>query len=208
MPSINFKGKNVIWNHHLSVPYQILEKDKKLSLKGENEDENLIIEGDNLIGLKSLLPQYQGRIKCIYIDPPYNIGNENWIYSDNVNSPLIKDWIGKTVGADDLTRHDKWLCMMTPRLKLLRELLCEDGVIFISIDDNELYNLKQLMNEIFGESNFIGNITVKSTPGGRQSGSSISLMGDYILIYGNSENTILSGLPLSEKQIKQYKRQE
>ncbi len=107
MSSINFKGKNAVWNHHLSVPYQTLEKDKNLSVKGKNEDENLIIEADNLIALKSLLPKYQGRIKCIYIDPPYNIGNENWIYNDNVNSPLIKHWIKKAVDADDIDRQDK-----------------------------------------------------------------------------------------------------
>src|SRR3989344_7327041 len=123
MAEINFKGKNSIWSHHLSVPYQILEKDKKLSVKEKNQDENLIIEADNLIALKSLLPKYQGKIKCIYIDPPYNTGNENWIYNDKVNSAMIKDWIGKTVGQDDLTRHDKWLCMMTPRLNLLHDLL-------------------------------------------------------------------------------------
>lgn len=128
MPTLNFKGKNSIWNHHLSVPYQTLEKDKKNSLKGKNEDENLIIEGDNLVALKSLLPKYQCKIKCIYIDPPYNTGNESWVYNDKTNSPLIKEWLGKTVDKDDLTRHDKWLCMMTPRLKLLRELLSEDVI--------------------------------------------------------------------------------
>ncbi len=149
MALLNFKGKSAVWNHHLSVPYQTLEKDTKLSLKGKNADENLIIEADNLTALKSLLPKYQGKIRCIYIDPPYNTGNEGWVYNDSVNSPLIKDWIGQTVGADDLTRHDKWLCMMAPRLKLLRELLDDDGVIFISIDDNEIHNLIQLMKEIF-----------------------------------------------------------
>ena len=153
MPSLEFKGKSSVWNHHLSVPYHTLDKDKKASLKGESEDENLIIEGDNLLALKALLPKYQGKIKCIYIDPPYNTGNENWIYNDNVNNPLIKDWIGETVGIDDLTRHDKWLCMMTPRLKLLYELLDDKGIIFISIDDNEVHHLKELMEEVFGENN-------------------------------------------------------
>ena len=208
MSSINFKGKNAVWNHHLSVPYQILEKDNTLSLKGKNENENLIIEADNLIALKSLLPKYQGRIRCIYIDPPYNIGNGGWIYNDKANSPLIKDWIGKVVDKEDLTRHDKWLCMMTPRLKLLYELLCNDGVIFISIDDNELHHLKQLMDEIFTEENFIGNIVVKSTPGGRQSSKNIALMGDYILAYGKSGDTCLLGLPLTQKQLDQYKRSD
>jgi len=121
---------------------------------------NKIIHGDNLEALKSLLPEYEGKIKCIYIDPPYNTGNENWVYNDNVNHPKIKKWLGEVVGkeGEDLSRHDKWLCMMYPRLKLLHKLLREDGVIFIGIDDNEQANLKLIMDEIFGSSNFITNI--------------------------------------------------
>ena len=153
MASLNFKGKSAVWNHHLSVPYHTLDQDAKKSLKGKDSDENLIIHGDNLLALKSLLPKYQGRIKCIYIDPPYNTGNEGWKYNDKVNSPLIKDWLGKAVGKDDLTKHDKWHCMMTPRLKLLRELLSENGVLFMSIDDNEFACLKLLIDEIFGPDN-------------------------------------------------------
>ncbi len=154
MATLHFKGKSAVWNHHLSVPYQTLDPVTKMSHKGTNADENLIVEGDNLVALKSLLPKYQGRVKCIYIDPPYNTGNEGWVYNDNVNNPLIKDWIGETVGkqGEDLTRHDKWLCLMTPRLKLLRELLADDGVIFVSIDDNEQHNLRILMDEVFGEN--------------------------------------------------------
>src|SRR3990167_2910573 len=160
MATLHFKGKSAVWNHHLSVPYHTLEKDAKKSLKGKDDAENLIIEGDNLLALKALLPQYQGKVKCIYIDPPYNTGNENWVYSDNVSSPTIKEWVGQVVGkeGEDLTRHDKWLCMMTPRLKLLRELLAEDGAIFVSIDDNEQHHLRALMDEVFGEPNFITNI--------------------------------------------------
>jgi adenine-specific DNA-methyltransferase len=187
MPSINFKGKNAVWNHHLSVPYQTLEKDNNLSVKGKNEDENLIIEGDNLIALKSLLPKYQGRIKCIYIDPPYNIGNENWVYNDNVNSPLIKDWIKKAVGVDDLARHDKWLCMMAPRLKLLLELLSNDGVIFVSIDDNEVFRLKQLMDEIFKEENFIANFVWKKKSGGAADVGNVATDHEYILLYSKTD---------------------
>lgn len=166
MASLNFKGKSAVWNHHLSVPYHTLENDAKLSLKGENADENLIIEGDNLLALKSLLPKYQGKVKCIYIDPPYNTGNENWVYSDNVNSPTIQEWVGETVGKDDLTRHDKWLSMMTPRLKLLRDLLAHDGVILVSIDENESHRLRQLLDEIFGAENFIGEFIWKNKHGG------------------------------------------
>ncbi|MCX6907082.1 MAG: site-specific DNA-methyltransferase [Verrucomicrobia bacterium] len=122
---------------------------------GDPGSGNLIVEGDNLVALKALLPYYAGQVKCIYIDPPYNTGNEGWAYNDNVNSPLIRDWLGKTVGkeAEDLSRHDKWLCMMYPRLVLLRQFLRDDGAIFISIDDNENANLIGICDEIFGAQN-------------------------------------------------------
>jgi adenine-specific DNA-methyltransferase len=158
MPVLNFKGKSFIQNHHLSVKYHQLipQKDKSLTDKISLHD-NLIIHGDNLKALKALLPVYAGKIKCIYIDPPYNTGNERWKYNDNVNSPMIKEWLGKEVAIDDLTRHDKWLCMMMPRLKLLRELLSEHGAIVINIENNEYAHLKLLLDEIYGEHNFIGN---------------------------------------------------
>ena len=160
MPTLDFKGKQFIYAHHLTVPCRKPEIDPDKSLTGENPpslDDNLIIHGDNLHALKALLPRYAGKIKCIYIDPPYNTGNENWVYNDNVNSPMMQAWLEKNspIDIEDLERHDKWLCMMWPRLHLLRELLADDGVIFISIDDNEMYHLHLLMNEIFGEVNFI-----------------------------------------------------
>ena len=158
MPTLQFKGKNIIWNHHLSIPFHSLEEMPKLNFQADKGDGNLIIEGDNLLALKALLPQYTGKVKCIYIDPPYNTGNEGWVYNDRANSPLIKEWLGKEVGKDDLTRHDKWLCMMVPRIKLLRELLSDDGAIFVSIDDFEVYNLRSLINEVFGEVNFVAEI--------------------------------------------------
>ncbi len=187
MPSINFKGKNAVWNHHLSVPYQTLEKDKKLSVDGKDENENLIIEGDNLIALKSLLPKYQGRIKCIYIDPPYNTGNENWVYNDKINSPLMKEWLNKTVGVDDLTRHDKWLCMMTPRLKILQDLLSDDGAIFISINNNEIHSLLNLMNEIFLADNFVGILIWRKKEGGGQSDSYFVTEHEYVVVYRKTD---------------------
>jgi len=159
MPSLQFKGKTFVQNHHLAVKYHQLLPKKELSLTGNvSLHDNLIIHGDNLKALKALLPTYSGKVKCIYIDPPYNTGNEGWAYNDNVKSPMLQEWLGKVVDKEDLTRHDKWLCMMMPRLKLLRELLSEDGVIFISIDDNEQHNLRCLLDEIFGEQNFIQNI--------------------------------------------------
>lgn len=182
MPTLNWIGKDKVISHHQDVPYKVLEhKYGFTSKKGEQTEPtqsgNKIIYGDNLEALKSLLPEYEGKVKCIYIDPPYNTGNEGWTYNDNVNHPKIKKWLDETlkakeqdkvaaIGADDLTRHDKWLCMMYPRLKLLHKLLQENGVIFISIDDHELAHLRLLMDEIFGRNNFIEYFcwTKTSTP--------------------------------------------
>lgn len=162
MPTLNWIGKEKVINHDLEVPYHVL--DKKYTFNA-NDSENMIIHGDNLLALKSLLPKYEGRINCIYIDPPYNTGEEGWIYNDNVNDPHIKEWLGKVVGNDseDMSRHDKWLCMMYPRLKLLYKLLSNDGIIFISIDDNEYSNLKLIMDEIFGRSGFCATYFWKRT---------------------------------------------
>lgn len=159
MPTLEWIGKSAVVNHHLRVPCHDLLCDDELSC-GDPESGNLLVQGDNLLALKALLPSYAGKVKCIYIDPPYNTGSEGWIYNDNVNSPEIRQWLGKVVGkeAEDLSRHDKWLCMMYPRLVLLREFLSEDGVIFISIDDNEVHNLLAVMGEIFGVQNFVANV--------------------------------------------------
>ena len=158
MPTLNWIGKDKVANHHLDVPFRVLEH---LYTFGEPDSGNMIIHGDNLDALKSLMPRYEGRVKCIYIDPPYNTGNEGWVYNDNVNDPKIKKWLGKVVGSEgeDLSRHDKWLCMMYPRLRLLQKLLAEDGAIFISIDDNEQANLRLICDEIFGTNNFLANIS-------------------------------------------------
>ena len=213
MPTLDFKGKQFIYGHHLTVPFRTLQidADKSLNLNYPPRllDDNLIIHGDNLHALKALLPKYAGRIKCIYIDPPYNTGNENWVYNDNVNSPLMQTWLEKHIPIDveDLERHDKWLCMMWPRLHLLRELLSDDGVIFISIDDNEQHRLRMLMDEIFGEENFVSVITVRSTPGGRDYGG-IARTHDYVIVYrktlGAELNLIAaeaeSSLPLTDEE--------
>lgn len=166
MPTLNWIGKEKVINHHRDVPFRVLEQQygftaEQGKIEAETKSGNMIIQGDNLEALKSLLPKYEGKIKCIYIDPPYNTGNENWVYNDNVNHPKIKKWLGEIVGkeGDDLSRHDKWLCMMYPRIQLLHKLLSKDGIIFISIDDNEYQNLKFTCDEIFGRSNFITNFT-------------------------------------------------
>jgi len=162
MPTLHWIGKDKVINHHMDVPYKVLEHsygfDNGTQAETEIKSGNKIIHGDNLEALKSLLPEYEGRINCIYIDPPYNTGNETWVYNDSVNDPRFKKWMKEVVGkeGDDLSRHDKWCCMMYPRLKLLHKLLSDEGgIIFVSIDDNELANLKVLMDEIFGLSSFI-----------------------------------------------------
>jgi len=193
MATIQFKGKEIVRNHHLTVPYHELVPDEKKSFtKKVSLNDNLIIHGDNLLALKALLPTYAGKVKCIYIDPPYNTGNEKWAYNDNVNSPMMKDWLGKVVDKDDLTRHDKWLCMMMPRLKLLRELLRDDGVIFISIDEgnesqrgNECHRLKMLMDEVF-QGNFVGQFVWRKKEGGGQTDQFFVTEHEVVLVYAKS----------------------
>lgn len=191
MPTLNFKGKTFVQNHHLAVKYHQLVPKAELSLTDKvSLHDNLIVQGDNLKALKALLPTYAGKVKCIYIDVPYNTGNENWVYNDNVNSPMIQEWLGKAVDIEDLTRHDKWLCMMMPRLKLLRELLSEDGVIFISCDDNELANLRVLLNEIFGETNFYSQVIVRANSRG-QTYNQIAKTHEYLIVYTKNPETEL-----------------
>lgn len=210
MPTLQFKGKTFVQNHHLAVKYHQLVPKKSLSLTDKvSLHDNLIIHGDNLKALKALLPTYAGKVKCIYIDPPYNTGNENWVYNDNVNSPMIKEWLGNVVDKEDLTRHDKWLCMMMPRLKLLRELLREDGAIFISCDDNENYHLRCLLDEIFSTDNFVANITIKANPRGRQSDNNIATLHDTLFIYAKNNRIFeLGGLPLTQDDIDDFDKQD
>ena len=192
MPTLEWIGKSKVINHHQEVPFRVLERKYSFDENGEhsedNGSDNMIIRGDNLEALKALLPRYEGRVKCIYIDPPYNTGNEGWVYNDNVNDPKIKKWLGEVVGkeGEDLTRHDKWLCMMYPRLKLLQKLLADDGVIFISIDDNELYNLKAICDEIFGSNNFVANVIWQKTYSPRNDALGIPYETDNILVYSKT----------------------
>ena len=181
MPTLNWIGKEKVVNHADAVPFHVLEQ--KYNFGGASE--NKIIHGDNLLALKSLLPEYERRVKCIYIDPPYNTGNEGWIYNDKVNAPQIKKWLGEVVGreGEDLSRHDKWLCMMYPRLKLLKKLLADDGAIFISIDDNEQANLKLICDEVFGSQNFVGIISNTNNPKGRSDDKFIATAHEYIFVY-------------------------
>lgn len=183
MATLSFKGKTFVQNHHLAVKYHQLipKKNKSLTSKVSLND-NLIIHGDNLKALKALLPTYAGKISCIYIDPPYNTGNEKWIYNDNVNSPMMQDWLGKVVDKEDLTRHDKWLCMMMPRLRLLWELLSDDGVIFVSIDENEQAHLHMLMDDVF-RSNYIATFVWAGRGGKGGTTQQVEMNHEYIECY-------------------------
>ena len=175
--------------------------------KGTNVSlhDNLILHGDNLLALKALLPTHAGRISCVYIDPPYNTGNEGWCYNDNVANPMIKEWLGKAVDREDLTRHDKWLCMMYPRLTLLHELLAEDGVIFVSIDDHEVHRLRMLMDEIFGEENFVSEIIAQTNPRGRSLSQMLAKTHEYIIAYAKNLNNVqINEIPKSERTVSEY----
>ena len=211
MPTLEWIGKDKVVNHHLEVPYRVLERqysfDENSRHDEDNGSENKIIHGDNLEALKSLLPQYEGRVKCIYIDPPYNTGNEGWVYNDNVNDPHIKAWLNKTVGkeGEDLSRHDKWLCMMYPRLKLLQKLLAEDGVIFISIDDTEYANLKLICDEIFGSNCFVSNISWQRTYSTRNDSKGIVNEVEHIVVYSKQSDWNPNKLPRTAEMDSKYK---
>ena len=213
MPTLEWIGKEKVINHHQEVPFRVLERrysfDENGQTEADNGSENMVIRGDNLEALKALLLRYEGRVKCIYIDPPYNTGNENWVYNDNVNDPKIKKWLGEVVGkeGEDLTRHDKWLCMMYPRLKLLQKLLAEDGCLIISIGHHELNNLVTLLREIFGSKQIV-TITVQ-TSGGKPSGG-FNYVHEYLIFVvpmdfhanaldfcGGNNRTPFEGLTLS-----------
>ena len=207
MPTLDWIGKKAVLNHHREVPFRLLKTDTALSV-GDPDCGNLLVQGDNLVALKALLPYYAGQVKCIYIDPPYNTGNENWSYNDAVNSPEMRDWLGKVVGreTEDLSRHDKWLCMMYPRLCLLHQFLREDGAIFVSIDDNEVAHLRIIMEEIFGARNFITNIVWEKNYAPKASARHFSEMHDHILVFArNAKVWTPNLLPRTEKQNKAYK---
>ncbi|MDD4191201.1 MAG: site-specific DNA-methyltransferase [Mangrovibacterium sp.] len=207
MPTLHWIGKEKVINHHLEVPYKILEHrygcDNGKQSKNETESGNKIIHGDNLEALKALLPEYEGRVKCIYIDPPYNTGSEGWVYNDNVNDPKIKRWLGEVVGkeSEDLTRHDKWLCMMYPRLKLLHKLLDKDGLIFMSLDDNELENGMILLNEIFGRKNKLSCAPWLAEPSGGKEKTKLRNGHEYILVYHKGDASSITQEERSEGKL-------
>lgn len=207
MPTLDWIGKRAVLNHHREVPFRLLKQNAGLS-SGDSETANLLVQGDNLVALKALLPYYAQQVKMIYIDPPYNTGAENWVYNDAVNSPEIRDWLGKVVGSDlvDLSRHDKWLCMMYPRLELLKHFLRDDGLIFVSIDDNEVVRLTMLMDEVFGANNHIETLIWKKSYGGGSKSKHFVNQHEYILCYARFADQVGAlSLPPDEKVLRYYK---
>jgi len=224
MPELHFKGKEYVFNHHLTVPFRPLVAYPGKSIlaspagrgagaggedrsEGKGGNENLIIHGDNLHALKALLPRYAGKVDCVFIDPPYNTGNENWNYNDNVNSPIIKEWLdGNPVNKEDMLRHDKWCCMMYPRLKLLHELLSERGSFWMTLDDNEIHRARLVMDEIYGEENFIENFIWQKKYSPQNDAEFFSSMHDHIVVYSKNSSIWERNLePRSDEQYKAYK---
>ena len=208
MPTLNWIGKEAVVRHHKEVPFRLLEPVPALSC-GDAASGNLIVQGDNLHALKALLPRYAGQVKCIYIDPPYNTGNEGWAYNDNVNSAEIRKWLGEVVGkeGETLDRHDRWLCMMYPRLVLLRQFLRDDGSIWISMDESEIAHLRCLMDEVFGRQRFIAcNAWQKRYS--RENRGAIGDVHEYVLVYAMNPDLFQATrnrVPIDEKQAAVYK---
>ncbi len=168
------------------VPYRLIEEAPALSA-GEAETDNMLIQGDNLEALKALLPFHAGRVKCIYIDPPYNTRSAFEHYDDNLE-------------------HARWLAMMWPRLELLRDLLAEDGSIWVSIDDNEAHYLKVIMDDVFGRKNFIDTVIWRKNYSPKSSARHFSSDHDYILVFAKNADIFVPNLmPRTEKQDKAYR---
>lgn len=189
MPEILFKGKEFVFNHYLTVPFRPLVPDVEKSVGPADLTGSLLIHGDNLEALKALLPVYAGKVDCIFIDPPYNTGNEGWAYNDAVNSPMMREWLHKTVDREDLLRHDKWLCMMWPRLRLLHELLSERGSLWMTLDDNEVHHARAALDEIFGEHNAVATCIWHKVYSPKNTAQYFSNDHDYVLVYAKDKAT-------------------
>lgn len=209
MPELLFKGKEFVYNHHLSVPFRPLVPDASKSIveKGQAAklDGNLVVHGDNLHALKALLPMYAGKVDCIFIDPPYNTGNEGWCYSDGVNAPYIKEWLDSNpVNKDDMLRHDKWLTMMYPRLRLLHELLAVTGSIWITLDDNESHRARLVLDEIFGEENCLGVMQWEKVYSSRMDADGFSKDLDAVLVYAKDKAELFMAAQFMQQNEKQF----
>ena len=207
MTELNFKGKEFVYNHHLSVPFRPLVTHPEKGIGEPLLDGNLIIHGDNLHALKALLPLFAGKVDCIFIDPPYNTGNEGWCYNDNVNAPMIRDWLeANPVGSEDGLRHDKWCAMMWPRLRMLHDLLVDDGSFWMTIDDNEVQRARSMLDEVFGEKAFVASIMWQARYS-VSSDAAISNSHNYILVYSKQPEIwakLRNQLPKDETQQSRY----
>lgn len=184
MPTLDWLNRAEALTVADKVPYRVLDP---VSEHGDGNAENLLIQGDNLDALKALLPFYRGRVKCIFIDPPYNTKSAFEHYDDNLE-------------------HSQWLSMMYPRLVLLRELLSEDGSIWVTIDDNEGHYLKVLMDEVFGRRNFVANVVWQKKYSPQNDAEFFSAMHDHIFVFAKNSGVWSRKLvPRSEKQDKAYK---
>jgi adenine-specific DNA-methyltransferase len=204
MPTIQFEGKPFVQDHHLTVERRALLPDQARSLTDRVDvHDNLIIHGDSLKTIKALLPTYEGRVKCIHMDSPDNAG---WRYNDDVDCPMIQGWRGGIVRSDDPLRHDKWLCMMTPRLKLCRELLDERGLILVSVGENELANLLYLCDEIYGEDNRLEVFVVQeSSPLRSRVGVALAGRHKYLVSYTKDRSRFEPGrLDLTEERLQDF----
>ena len=205
MSQLNFKGKEFVYNHHLSVPFRPLVVDAEKGIGEPTLDGNLVVHGDNLHALKALLPLYAGKVDCVFIDPPYNTGNEDWCYNDNVNAPMIREWLDSNpVGIEDGLRHDKWCAMMWPRLRMLHELLAEAGSLWMTLDDNEVHRARQILDEIFGEECFVANVVwqKRTSPEARLP---LGAAHDNLVVYSKRPNAHrFNKLTLTEKQVGEF----
>ena len=207
MTELNFKGKDFVYNHHLTVPFRPLVMHPEKGIGEPSLDGNLIIHGDNLHALKALLPLYAGKVDCVFIDPPYNTGNEGWSYNDNVNAPMIKEWLASNpIGIEDGLRHDKWCAMMWSRLRLLHELLSDEGSIWITLDDNEMHRAREVLDEIFGEENFVAVCIWHKMDSPKNTAEFLSVDHDYLLVYAKRiEEFEVNLLPRSDEMKARYK---
>lgn len=214
----NFLGKNYASLLSSMDTTTVLVPDTEHNEKPENKDsQNVYISGDNLDALKHLVKSYSGKVKCIYIDPPYNTGSDGFVYNDKFKFTAEELEEKLSISEEQAQRifamttrgaasHAAWLTFMMPRLQYAKDLLSDDGVIFISIDDNEQANLKLLCDYVFGEENFIAQFLVKANPKGRQSDTFCATVHDYLLCYARSINQAqLIGMKLTEEQKKEYK---
>ncbi|GAN90078.1 type III restriction-modification system RcaSBIIP Mod subunit [Gluconobacter frateurii M-2] len=184
MTELSFKGKEFVYNHHLAVPFRPLVPHPKKGIGPVALDGNLIIQGDNLHALKALLPLYAGKVDCIFIDPPYNTGNEGWCYNDNVNAPMIREWLeSNPIGIEDGLRHDKWCAMMWPRLRLLHELLSDTGSLWMTLDDNEAHRAILMLEEIFKPEGFVADIVWQKKYAVANDHRGIAPMHDNVIVF-------------------------